>query len=276
MIAPPYYVAAPPVAPHRFGLYSAATVREDAQERFQVGVEWEPTRQTAARAASHECLDDYSAGYPLVLDGGVGLVTVTPFVVYGTYSCPAASRPIADARGRAEAALLNGEERAVEREIADGAVGASPAFADADNLTPAGGAVSLCDGLGILERALGELSVGVGVVHAPRLLAPHLSRDGIVTRQGQHLETMVGTHVVTGAGYDAAVQGGPSALPDGEAWLVATGRPQVWRGPTMTTPQDDLQVQRDTNMLEIVAQRAVAVGWSGPTVAVRVEAPEVE
>lgn len=272
-IAPPVYVEAPSAPEHRFGLFSVATVREPASTRWQVGVEFEPFRAERARTAAHECLDDYSAGYPLVVDPGVGLVEVRPMVVYGSYGCQAASRPLSEARDRARTHLATGEERAVERAVWTGEVGSTPTFADAVDLTPAGGAVPVADGLGILEDAVGRLSSGLGVIHAPRLVAPHLSRDGIVSRQGQRLETMLGNYVALGAGYPAAA--GPGAQGDGEVWMVATGIPMVWRGEMLVTPEDDLQVRRDDNELEVIAQRTVAVGWPGPTVAVLVDAPEV-
>ena len=273
-IAPPIYVEAPSAPAHRFGLYSVATLNEPASSRWQLGIEWEPFRTAAARTAAHECLDDYSPGYPLVIDDGVGLVEVTPVVVYGSYGCQAASRPVAEAQDRARTHLTTGEERGVELAVWNGATGARPTFNAATDLTPAGGAVTPSDGLGILEEAIGRLASGLGVIHAPRLLAPHLSRDGIVSRQGQRLETMLGNYVALGAGYP--VGEGPAAQVDGEVWMVATGIPQVWRGEMMVTPEEDLQVRRDDNEIEIIAQRTVAVGWSGPTVAVLVDAPEVE
>lgn len=273
-IAPPLYVEAPSTQPHEFGLYSASTVVEEDNPRWKLGLEWEPPRQFSARSAIYECIDDYSPGYPLVVDGGVGLVTVVPIVVYGSYACPAGSRPIEDARDRARSHLRLGEERAVETAIATGWTGASPSFADAVDLTPAGGSVSPTDGLAILERAIGVGAAGAGVVHAPRLLGPHLSRDGVVSREGRRLQTMLGTAVAFGAGYDAVV-GGPNMVDPGEVWLFASGVPHVRRGGVLVTPEEDFQVQRDVNVVEIIAQRAIAVGWSGVTAAVRVDAPEV-
>lgn len=272
-IAPPIYVAPPVPDAARFGLFSVATMLGDEPDRWKVGVQFEPIPCDAADLASYHCDDYNEAGYPLSIRDGEGLVEVEPFLVYGSYGCKTLSRPMEEAEQRARWHLQLGEERAVERAIAAGGFGSAPTFQGASDLTPAGGAVSVVDGFALLEQLLGTDYGGVGVIHAPRLLSSAVSADGLVDRQGARLETLVGTFVVFGGGYDLANVGPTGVAPaDDEAWLYATSRPVIRRGPVYVTPDEDHYVQRSTNDVEIVAQRAYAVSWECVLGAVRVQA----
>lgn len=276
-IAPPIYVQPPVPDAARFGLFSVATMLGDEPDRWKVGVQYEPIPCDAADLAAYECdIDDYDAGYPLAIRDGEGLVEVEPFLVYGSYGCKSLSRPIEEAEQRARWHLQLGEERAVERAIAAGGFGSSPTFQGADDLTPAGGAVDIVAGFALLESLLGSEYGGVGVIHAPKLLSAPASYSGLVDRQGSHLETVVGTYVAFGGGYDIANAGPNATSPvDGEAWLYATSRPVIRRGEVYVTPDDDHFLHKGNNDIEIVAQRAYAVSWECVLGAVRVQAYEV-
>lgn len=270
-IAPPVYVQPPQPEPSRFGLFSVATMLGDEPSRWKVGVEYEPLPCDVAELASYHCDDDEEVGYPLSIRDGEGLVQVEPFVVYGTYGCNTQSRPIDEAEQRARWHLQMGEERAVERAIAAGGFGNAPTFQGADDLTPAAGAVSAARGFALLESLLGSEYGGVGVIHAPRLLVPAIAGGRLAERQGQRLETLVGTYVVAGGGYDIANVGPAGHPPDeGEAWLYATSRPTIRRGEVYVTPDREHFIVRPSNDVEIVAQRAYAVAWECVLGAVRV------
>lgn len=271
-IAPPVYVQPPAPEPARFGLFSVATIVGDEPDRWKVGLQYEPIPCDVANLASYNCDNEDEAGYPLAIRDGEGLVEVEPFLVHGSYGCKTQSRPIEEAEQRARWHLQMGEERAVERAIAAGGFGNTPTFQGATDVTPAAGAVSVQGGFGLLESLIGSEYGGVGTIHAPRLLGPAIGAGSYAWRQGQRLETLVGTYVVLGGGYDLANVGPDGNAPaEGEAWLYATSRPIIRRGEVYITPDRDHFVVKAYNDVEIVAQRAYAVSWECVLGAVRVE-----
>lgn len=277
-IAPAAYVAPPGVEPTRFGLLSVAQTVDVQDLRWELGVEWEALACERAGVASIVCdtFDEYAApGYPLeTRAGGSELVEVTPFIVVGSYTCKAASRDLDEAEERARIHLAAGEERAIEYAVATGAAGNLPSFAGATDLTPTPGtAVGLADGLGLLENHLAQNHHSVGAIHAPRLLAPALGTGQLAWRQGQRLETLIGTFVAAGGGYDAANVGPDGEAPTaGTAWLYATGRPQLRRGQVFVNDEQSA-FDKGSNDVTFYAQRTYALGWDCVTAAVLVEAP---
>ena len=277
VIAPPTYVAPPGVEPQRFGLLSVAQTVEEATKRWELGLEWEPLACTRAGVASIVCdtFDEYDApGYPLDPREDGALTESTPFLVVGSYSCKSASRDLEEAEQRARQHLAAGEERAVEYAIASGAGGNEPSFQGATDVTPtAGTAVSLAAGFGLLEAHLAENHHSVGTIHAPRLLGPGIGEGQYAWRQGQRLETLLGTFVAAGGGYDLANLGPAGGTPDaGTAWLYATGRPQLRRGQVFVNDAQSA-FDRGTNDVTFYAQRTYSVAWDCVTAAVLVEAP---
>lgn len=276
-IAPPIYVNPPSVTPHRYGLFSAAQMVADPEARFEAGVEWEPIASDRAGTFSFRCDTDGEHGWPLSArnDCDVDDVHAVPFGVVGSYGGAGVfTRPLDEARTRAREHLMAGEERAVEFAIATGDPGNEPSFQGANDLTPAGGAVGLVDGFGILEGFLGENHHSPGVIHAPRLLGAEAADHTLVSRQGERLETMLGTAVAFGGGYDAANVGPDGTTPaDGEAWLYATARPRVRRSEVAVGPDDDHHIDLPRNDVAIFATRVYVVGWDPLLAAVRVQAP---
>ena len=271
LIAPPTYIAPPAIEPHRFGLYSIANT-PDPTGRWELGVEWEPLAGERAELRASECVDDYTLDVE-VREGETTLEGI-PFIVVGSYACKSASRPIEEAEERAQLHLAGGEERAVEYAIATGVMGNEPSFQGATDLTPSPGtAVDLVTGIRLLESAHAIGSPSAGAIHAPRVLGAFGDYDGIVMRQGQHIETLLGTYVAFGAGYDIANVGPDGEEPDpGEYWIYGTGRPTVRRGEIFTQPDPDHYLNKDDNDVVILAQRTILVTWNGPTNAVLVTA----
>lgn len=267
LIAPPNYIAPPPIQGHRYGLYSVSMMRE-TNERWELGVEWERLAGIRAALRASECVDDYTADVDIrvgeALDEGI------PFFVTGSYSCKSASRPMDEAEDRARLHLQAGEERAIEFAISNPVVGNGPSFADAEDVTPtAGTAVPLVVALGLLENAQYERSGSVGAVHAPRFAGTMFSYDSLAFRQGQHMETALGTHVAFG--HYANLDPDGSEAGEDEMWVYATGTPTVRRGETFTQPDDTNYLNRDDNDVVILAQRPVMVTWNGPTFGVLVD-----
>lgn len=270
LIAPPTYVAPPALEALRFGLYSIANMPAP-QGRWELGIEWEPVAGERAALRASECVDDYTQSVE-PRDGETTLEGI-PFIVVGSYKCKSASRPMDEAEERALLHLAAGEERAVEYAITTGELGNEPSFQGADDLTPTPGTpVNLADAFGLVESELAQNDGSVGAIHLPRLLGPMAQDFGLVAREGGHIETLLGTYVAFGGGYDLANVGPDGNAPAaGSAWLYATGRPTIRRGDTFVQPDEAHFIDKDNNDVVILAQRAVLVTWNTPTVAVLVK-----
>jgi hypothetical protein len=270
------YVAAPPVQPHRFGLFSTALFVPDSDPHWQLGVQWEGVACEAADAYGHcNCiLSGESAPDPKTYREGTPLTVATPFTVYGSFKCSPIGR-WDDAYKRAEDHLLAGEERAVEAEIALGAIHTSAFLTDANSvdITPTPGTpVSVTQGVALLEEYLGANHHSTGVIVGNRrdiLLA--VAADAVCCPKNTDtaLYSGLGTPVAALAGFDGRT--GPNADPAGtnEAWLFGMGRPIIRRSEVFFTPPNRNQaLSQRTNDFEVLAERTYAVGWECVTAAV--------
>lgn len=271
-VAPPTYVTAPAFQPHRFGLFSTSTPVERPEPRWQNGIQFEPIAGGPASGVSGICFDpgEEPTGWPLSpATSGVSTVTGLPFAVYGWYDCSGMSRPLQEAEDRARAHLAAGEEREVERAIAEGDLDNGPTFAAPTDL---GGPYPLEVAFGMLEGHLGETAGAVGVLHVPRSVVPYAGRMSLLSRQGQRLETELGNRVAAGAGYDAAGLG-LSAAGLGPVTLHVTTVPQVRRSEVFVHPDPEFRPQRTNNDLTIYAWRVYLVSWEHVTAKVTATIP---
>ena len=252
-IAPGQYIDPSPTEALRFGLFSVANM-PDANGRWNLGVEWEPLAGERADLRASECVDDYNT--QLELREGEETLEGVPFVVAGSYGCLSASRPLEEAEERATLHLLAGEERAVERAIVTGEVANEPTLGNGQLLGVPGIAYPLATAVAMLESALAEQQGSVGTIHSPRFLAPFFTRDAIVDRRGEHIETLVGTYVAFGAGYD-----GPAKESATEYWLYGSGRPTIRRGEVFVQPDETKYLDRSSNWVSVMAQREYIVYW---------------
>jgi len=227
------YVAAPPVTPYTFGLFSVAAMpAPPVDEHWACGVQYEPYLCGSAKVEGDRCAEPQP---DKAAEEGVPLVEGTPFTVFAGFNCHLPGRSREDVMDRARQALALGEQRAVEDAYWTGAAGSEPRLADpsAVVLNPAGstGGMHPVSGLGDLEAYLAEHYGGTGVIHAPRGVIPALAAYQQVSpeRGGARLLTTLGTPVAAGGGYIANT--GPDGAPalDGTAWLYATGVPSVVR-----------------------------------------------
>lgn len=181
------------------------------------------------------------------------------------FDCMALPEVVNDYRDRALRALDAELPRAVEHELWTGAIAEASALptrsldaAASDDLNAAG-AVSPARALGLLERALGDVYSGIGIIHCTRAALPYLPH---LTRTGRVIETRVGNRVVPGVGYPGT---GPAAAAAaaGEAWLYITpmvtvriGEPEV---------PERVNIDPGTNRAHATARAPFEVTWDGCT-----------
>ncbi len=131
----------------------------------------------------------------------------------------------------------------------------------ATDLTPAASAstgVSPLYAVGALEHALGSYP-GRGFIHAALDGAAFLATQTAL--DGKLLRTKLGSVLVPGAGYPGTGPDGDAA-PDGTTWVYGTGPVTVRLG-TPEVPDDGMSIDRDTNTLEVRAERIAAATWDG-------------
>lgn len=258
MAMPRFIVDRPVREPLPFGLFSAAQVLDSADPKIFGGVEYETE---ACAAATPNIVRCYSgSAFAKSLDGGP-LTTVTgePFVVYSAYGC----RPRDDGYAYAERRLLEGEQYVVEQAFHDATLGLQPTLKiNATVLTAV--AQEPLAGLSMLEQRLGLLTIGGGIIHAPRALAPYLAYWRQIHQVGNTLRTALGTRVAFGAGY--LVNNSPGALPApaaGTYWLYGTGPVVIRRTDPIFSPPRPVQghgaFDPVGNIETVLAERVYAI-----------------
>lgn len=223
MAVAPVYVDAPSVQSPLFTLLDSVDLITGADPHSGLGVQYESEFCGPARVTNPAC----APVLPKTADDGVELVMGEPIPVYHIHQC----RAVGDwdrSEQRALRALDLGASRAVMEGFQD-AILADPDLAD---LT-AGIAVSLVDGLAMLEQYAAENYGGVPVIFMSRADALRLIALQAVYRVGDHLETGLGSLVVADGGYDPSQ--GPTAPAAGEGYLLATGQVTVRVGATTTS-----------------------------------------
>jgi hypothetical protein len=257
-VVPAALVVQPAVLPYRYGLLSAATVMTGAGGRWALGLEYESDNCTSGALWGRDwCGDPVDpVSDPNPADKAVpgsDLLTATPFTVYDGIQC--APVGLVDVEARARARLAGSEQRQAEagfwtRQLAVAGTGTAPAVS---------GAAGLIGAVGDLEAALAGQYAGVGVIHAPRWVAPYAAARQLIVRDGAVLRTPLDTAWVFGSGYPNTGPAG-TAPAAGHAWLYVTGAVVVRRSDVVipATPATGA-LDRTHNTVTVIAERTYAV-----------------
>lgn len=262
-VAPAIYVAAPTITPARYGLVSAADLVVETNPHFINGIEFEQNPCGPAKLAANDCVTE--PGDPRTVDDGIPGVESGPITVYNGFTCRAVGVDEAEMLDRARKALTGGEWSAVEKAVwsqgdplrlmndgtGDGV--------ETEVLTPTA-AVSLVKGIGLLEEHLYEQYNGVGVIHAPRSVAPFAADRRQIDVEGGRKTTVLGTRWSFGNYPNTDVDGVAAAVDT--AWLVATGAVAVRRSEVKQRPTNLAEaMDRRTNEIFAIAERTYVVSW---------------
>ena len=199
-------VAAPPVVPHPFGLFSVATPTSPPDPHWQAGVEWLPVGCGAGSTDISWTRDPCIKSLGSLVDPGPKsdhLITADecvvssakPFTVYVYVTASGTSSDVAGAEARAR--FEAGEEWAVENFVWN---------AMADQQPPFAAAASPVEALAATEHRLATMYHGTGVIHMSRYTATLLSEQ--LLRVGGQIQTLIGTPVAVGGGYETGVNEG--------------------------------------------------------------------
>ena len=264
-------VAPPSCVPARYGLLSVAEVEDRPDGHWQAGIEYELETCEDLFVMTPKC-NQVTPDLDKDVDGG----TVSsdnysdPFTLVAAYQCGTVGRLLSEAWEHAEIRLDRGEDRTIERTFWTGkdkggndirqSLGANP---DAVDLTPGAGAVSITDGVAILESWAGENYPCQPIIHAQRGLGVYMGQSRLVHSEDKKelLVSGTGTRVVIGGGYLATGPNSAAAVA-GESWIYVTGSIKVIRGPKFFTPfrgEDSDAVDRQINNVTVFAERTYAI-----------------
>jgi hypothetical protein len=191
-----------------------------------------------------------------------GSVTADPFSVYVLRECRTVGE-MQRAQDRAMQVLNLNEEAAVEQELW------TRLSVPATNITP-GTAPSPEVGLAMLEEAIAANYAGRPIIHASVNLASYLTTKGAAERHGTHLETGIGSPLVSGRGYPRSGPGGAPAA--GTEWLIASGGIFIERGNAFVSGPHVQESPRDNTQI-VLAERTYVTGFDCTPVAIRVTFP---
>lgn len=261
-IAPPIVLAGPLPTPLPFGLFSAATIVGEPNERWGNGATIRPYPP-----GPPSTFDPCAAG--TFRDKEIPDQPETPFFqAFGVYladECSARGIGTDDAlNDRARAAFAAVEQYAVEVEFATGArMPSNPYLADGNaDVLASGAAVGLIESLALLELAIGDTGKA-GVIHADRGTVSGWSSLGALRITGDKLLTFNGTPVASGGGYAGATPEGEAAAAAEQGWAYATGPVEVRRSPDIEIIPGSLAeaLDRSQNLVTYLAERNYLVDW---------------
>lgn len=275
----PMYVEAPLAQPLRFGLFSVSDLITPGDPHWQQGVEWEqePGCNPASVYACPTCnQNDGNTAPAKTYTSGIVKVNALPFTVYHSFKCS----PIgtwADGFDRARRGLLLSEERAVENEISLGTHMVSNALTRATTVdaTPVPGTpVTVAQGVALLEQYGAAHSHGEFVILMSRRDATMAGAQQVLSDNepdGTVLTTKLATPVAAMGGFDGKTGPNNVAAGTGNAWIFATGKPQIRRSEVFETPGDrEHALSQRTNDFAVLAERTYSVGWDCLTAGVLV------
>lgn len=284
-VYPPITIPAPPVERTTGGLYAAANFPELPGEgnQWENGVQYENETCAEPGGWAVVCIDDEDRA-DKVPTLTLPVVSGTPFVAYLGIQCALVGHSLEEYERMARNALDLCEQKAVERAFWTGDLGNTPFLAAGVydvNTNPDGVVIlgpdagvtplSVVQGIAALEQYLGDNYCGVGVLHAPRAVAPFAAENTQIVGSGNRMTTVLGTRWAFGAGY--SVNTGPTGVEaaDGSAWIYATGQVNILRSDIWLQPGALEQAfNRLTNDAELYAERAFVITTECVKAAVRV------
>jgi hypothetical protein len=266
---------APPCEAWPSGLLSAAELDTRADNTFFRGLEFDELCASGApHVSAMQCPPPVEE---LHKESRRGFDTEysDAFVIYAGYDCSTGGSQVdPESWDYAEQLLEGGWRWALERAFWLGEDQNGEQFrmslkhGGATDLTPGGGAVTLTDGVAMLERYMSGFPCRP-TVHARVDVATYLAeriwiKDGV---------TPAGSKLAFGAGYDGSSPAGKAAPAADETWLYATGGIRITTGPMFFAPdRGDLggAVDMSVNDATVFAEKGFAIQIGCAIAAVRV------
>lgn len=261
VLGTPVYIEAPTVQAAPGGLYAVARVIDGDRHLGASGIQY-----LAETCGTALVLDDPActpAGErPTKTFDEIDIISGNPFAVYKGTQCTDMTGDDSEwARRGLELTEHIAVERQVMTDLLQGAVDLTP--------TP-GTAVTVREGVAILEGAAASTYGGVPVLHMARSTAT----IGFSERVLEHdlnftVTTMQGALVANGGGYELNLGPAGAEAPAGQAWIYVTGAVTVARTPIVVNRV--LGASEALNIQNALAERFISVAAECIKYAVLVE-----
>lgn len=269
-----------------YGLFSVAEIRPDLpgmRGHWKSGVEWQNVCPDAA-ATYDQCVSNNALNTDSLTEPDPKAATAersqwgaTPFTVYVEIDCSAPGF-WENADEIVENTFTEAEQQTVETIFWTGTAEASDIVlphlaADAGvldgntvlqlpvaNVGPTGtGSLDVVEAMGHLEQALSACVKGVGVIHVPCELLPHLvawrqayERDGVWYSPAGH-------KLAISAGYTGSSPAG--TITRGIRWMYATGPVFMYRSRAKFVGDRTQSLDRTVNTLKRIFERTYVIGY---------------
>lgn len=288
MLGPAVPIQALPATPPTISLLTSASLVESnaLPAHWENGIAWDPeickldldladdfpywwicADEGGATAFEHREAELSLGDGPKPVPVNPDLRSYVPFTVFGTDFCRAGQGG-RDRAGRARRVLEANLSAAIERELWLGTIAQAASYPnDYLTLTPTslGGPHGFRTSLAELEQALSDCVTGPKMIHAQARLVSLWSANGLLvpSSSGRRLETLLGTIVVPGAGYDGSGADLAAGTID-TSWAYGTGLVRVLRSDVRIVPDVDAEAtDLATNDTTYRAERSVAAIFDG-------------
>lgn len=203
---------------------------------------------------------------PKEVTEGINAQSADPFVVISGISCTLIAGDL-DQKGRD--AFTSVEQRLVEQQFWAQLAASSPVILG-------GGAVSIAQGVALLEAYLRDQAGFTGMLHSDAYVAPYASQAVLVTEENPETtkRTALWTPWVFGGGYALTGPTGQASPGAGQAWVYATGQVVIHRGNLRAYGGRDGGFDVTTNQALVIAERSYVVIPDCPVAAVLVQLEE--
>jgi hypothetical protein len=258
---PPIILNGPLPVPYSFGLFSAATLVSETDERWGNGAQVRMYPCTVPNAFDPCATGTFrpKSEQPTSAES----LLFSAWTAYLHDECAAGGfGSDEDLKRRAQLAFGATEQWIVESELAFGGIMPSNPYL-ADSNGNVGPTLGPSDALAYLEKKIGQ-SGKAGIIHADRATASVWSSLGALRVVGDKLLTFLGTPIAAGGGYAGVAVDGEAPPDDAtQSWAFATGGVEIRRSPEIFLVPGTLAeaMDRSVNLVKYKAERDYLVTW---------------
>jgi hypothetical protein len=257
-----HVIDAPEPGPLRYGVFTAATLREMDRRILAAGVQFNTDHCGGAELYDQTCL----VSPEKTAVEGSDLMGADPYWVVARKRCGTVGRTAEDMRRAINQQLRSAAQTVVEAAIWDG-TGIAPTLSGAGATIVVPGAPGAGAAIAALEEAFYDVYGYQGLIHINSRAEGALRYSGLIDpaeRTAGVYRTPMGTAVSMGAGY--GITGPADAAPAaGFVWAFITGPLVIWQQ-EIGQPDPRVTLDRAANQWDVVAERAYAHTWDCPDV----------
>lgn len=260
-------IEAPPIAPLRYGIFTAARVVPDMPARIIAsGLQFLSDHCGGAELYDQTCLVSPTKEFV----EGSDLLGADPYWIVSRKRCGTVGRTGQEMLEAVRQQLTSAEQTLVESVVWDGAAypGATPTLTGAGATIVTPGADGAGAAIAALEEAFYDMSGYQGVIHINMQGYAALRYAGLMDpaeRVAGVYKTPMGTSLSIGAGY--GITGPADVAPDaGNVWAFITSPVTVWRSGILPQPDPRQTLDRSLNQWDVVAEEVFAHAWDCPDV----------